>query len=95
MDFRQLPEMQLRALAHNRAKVRKKTDIMKFYLYSAPQKKRALPGTDEPASERVPEVMRSLIHEGSRFPRPTSISEPTMARTMLRRKRFALIVNTM
>lgn len=62
--------------------------------YSAPEKNSALPGTDCPASERLPDVMRSAIQDGAFFPRPTSIREPTMARTMLRRKRFALILNT-
>jgi len=62
--------------------------------YSAPQKNSALPGTDCPASEREPEAMSSAIHAGAFLPRPTSMSEPTMARTMLRRNLFARILNT-
>ena len=62
--------------------------------YSAPQKNSALPGTDCPASEREPEAMSSAIHDGPFFPRPTSMSDPTMARTMLRRNLFARMRNT-
>ena len=62
--------------------------------YSAPQKNSALPGTDWPASEREPEAMSSAIHDWSFFPRPTSMREPTMARTMLRRNLFARMRNT-
>ena len=57
-------------------------------------KKSAWPGTDWPAAEREPDAMSSEIQAGDFLPRPTSISEPTMARTILRKKRFARILNT-
>ena len=68
---------------------------IKIYLYDAPLKNKAFPGTEEPASDLVPFFISSEIHEGSRLPLPTSISEPTTALTMFLRKRLALMVNTM
>ena len=62
--------------------------------YSAPQKNSAFPGTDWPASERDPEAMRSEIHDGSFLPRPTSMSDPTMARTIFLKNLFARIRKT-
>ena len=62
--------------------------------YSAPQKNSAFPGTDWPASEREPEAMRPEIHDGSFLPRPTSMSDPTMARTIFLKNLFARIRKT-
>ena len=62
--------------------------------YFAPQKNSAFPGTDWPASEREPEAMRPEIQEGSFLPRPTSMSDPTMARTIFLKNLFARMRNT-
>ena len=72
-----------------------KNGKIQIYLYEAPVKKSAFPGTELPASERDPFSMSPAIHSGDLRPRPTSINEPTMALTMLRRKRLAFILNTM
>ena len=54
----------------------------------------ACPGTDCPARHLSREASTSRTHSGSCRPRPTSTKVPTMARTMLRRKRLAVTVNT-
>ena len=63
--------------------------------YTAPVKKSAFPGTDEPASDREPDLMSSAIQAGSFLPLPTSIREPTIALTIFLRNLFARILNTM
>ena len=45
-------------------------------------KNKACPGTDSPASPRVPLATNSAIHSGDCLPRPTSISDPTIALTI-------------
>ena len=62
--------------------------------YSILLRKSACPGTDSPASERVPESRRDFIHSGSLLPRPTSTREPTTARTMFLRNLSAPMVKT-
>ena len=54
---------------------------------------KALPGTDSPAAQRFFCAMISAKSFSEMRPRPTSMSVPTTARTMLRRKRSAVISN--
>ena len=60
--------------------------------YPISLRKRACPGTDSPASERVPFSRRALNHCTSLLPRPTSMSEPTIALTIFLRNLSALTV---
>ena len=62
--------------------------------YSTFTRKRALPGTECPAAQRFFWASISFIHSGSLLPEPTSNNEPTIALTILRKKRFAVTVNT-
>lgn len=62
--------------------------------YSTFTRKRALPGTEWPAAQRFFWASISFIHSGSLLPEPTSNNEPTIALTILRKKRFAVTVNT-
>src|SRR5512133_3802877 len=60
--------------------------------YSMLERNRGWAGTELPASFRFFFSSTSLIQIGSLRPRPTSRSDPTTARTIFLRKRFAVIV---
>ena len=62
--------------------------------YSISSRKRPEAGTLSPAEQRSFFSMVSQNWATESLPRPTSMSVPTMARTMLRRKRSALMQKT-